>query len=77
MMTPHKKHSLELDREGHKFVFLFDKSNWKELLRHVGRLAADPELTFNWQDAAWVGLQVRYVAFYHGWNYEYGSLSSA
>jgi hypothetical protein len=77
MMTPPTKHRLDLERGGHIFVFVFDKTNWKELLRYVGRMAMDPELTFNWHDAAWVGLQVRYVAFYHGWNYEYGSISSA
>lgn len=40
-------------REGQKYVFLFDDdaASLTELHREFGRLAADPELNFQWSDA--------------------------
>jgi len=46
-------------RDGHRWVFIFDAASIPELLRTVGRDAADPELNFSWYDAAVVSQKAR------------------
>jgi hypothetical protein len=42
-----------------RYVFLYDDSSQEEVLKVLGRYAEDPELSFNWYDAAVVGQKVR------------------
>lgn len=42
-----------------RYVFLFDDDNRSEALRTLGRYASNPELSFNWYDAAVLGQKVR------------------
>lgn len=35
-----------------RYVFLFDRQSHGAMLKQLGRFAADPELSFTWQDAA-------------------------
>ena len=41
------------------FVFVFDPKRRTELLRLLGRYAADPSMSFNWYDAAVLSQKIR------------------
>lgn len=44
---------LAINRDGERFVFLFDNQSLQHLLQTLGRFAADPELDrFTWHEAA-------------------------
>ena len=43
---------IEYVRGGHKYLFLWRPERTATLVRHLGTFAADPELPFDWQDAA-------------------------
>jgi hypothetical protein len=38
--------------DGERYIFLFDDASTEELQHALGRFASDPELSFNWYDAA-------------------------
>ena len=38
--------------DGERYVFLWQTGQRADLLRTFGRFAADPELSFSWEDAA-------------------------
>jgi hypothetical protein len=42
---------LALVKGQERYVFLFDDAHRTEMLRTLGRFAADPELSFTWSDA--------------------------
>lgn len=42
-----------------RFVFLYDDESTDEMLKVLGRHAADPELDFTWYDAAVLSQRVR------------------
>ncbi len=42
-----------------RYVFMFDDDTRAETLRTLGRYASDPELSFNWYDAAVLSQKVR------------------
>lgn len=46
-----------------RYVFLYNEANRTELLRTLGRYAADPELSFSWYDAAVMSKKVRDIAY--------------
>ncbi len=46
-------------RESERYVFVFNEATHQECLQKLGRFAINPELSFNWYDAACVALQVR------------------
>lgn len=46
-----------------QYVFLYNDANRIELLRTLGRYAADPQLSFNWYDAAVMSKKVRELAY--------------
>jgi hypothetical protein len=50
---------LALVRGEEQYIFVFDPSRRTELLRLLGRYAADPELAFNWFDAAILSHKIR------------------
>lgn len=50
---------LALVRGEEQYIFVFDPSRRTELLRLLGRYAADPELSFNWFDAAILSHKIR------------------
>ncbi len=52
---------LALVKDGERFVFLYDDESRPELLRTLGRYAADPELSFSWYDAAVLSQRVRRI----------------
>jgi hypothetical protein len=43
---------LALIKGQERFVFLYDDDDADQLLQTLGQYAADPELTFDWYDAA-------------------------
>lgn len=43
---------LALLKGGERYVFLYDDTSAGELLKTLGQYASDPELDFNWYDAA-------------------------
>jgi len=43
---------LALVKGSERFVFLYDDQSAEHLLKTLGDYAADPELSFNWYDAA-------------------------
>jgi len=45
-----------------QYVFLYNDANRIELLRTLGRYAADPQLSFTWYDAAVMSKKVREIA---------------
>lgn len=48
-----------LVRGEEQYIFVFDETRRTELLRLLGRYAADPELAFNWYDAAILSQKIR------------------
>ncbi|MFO0904133.1 MAG: hypothetical protein U0939_14110 [Pirellulales bacterium] len=53
---------LALVKGEERYVFLFDDDHRVEVLRTLGRFAADPELSFTWHDAAMMSQKVRQVS---------------
>jgi hypothetical protein len=49
-----------------KYVFLYSEENRIEMLRTLGRYAADPELSFSWYDAAIMSKKIRELAMEDG-----------
>lgn len=49
-----------------KYVFLYNEENRIEMLRTLGRYAADPELSFTWYDAAIMSKKIRELAYEDG-----------
>ena len=54
---------LALIRGEERYVFLYNDANRVELLRTLGRYAADPELSFTWYDAAVMSKKIRDIAY--------------
>jgi len=50
---------LALVKGNERYVFLFDDSQRDEVLRQFGRFASNPDLSFNWYDAAVLAQRVR------------------
>lgn len=44
--------ALVKEETNEKYVFLYDDESALQLLRQLGKSAADPELSFTWYDAA-------------------------
>ena len=44
-----------------KYIFIFEDHQAKEVLRTLGKFAANPELNFNWHDAAKLSRAVRNI----------------
>ncbi len=52
---------LALVKGAEQYVFFFDDSNRTEMLRTLGRYAANPELSFSWYDAAVLSEKIRHA----------------
>ena len=50
---------LALVKDSERYVFLYDDESTPELLRTLGKFAADKELSFSWYDAAVLSQKVR------------------
>lgn len=50
---------LALVKDGERFIFLYDDESTPELLRTLGKYAADKDLSFSWYDAAVLSQKVR------------------
>ena len=50
---------IALVRGEEHYVFVFDPKRRTELLRLLGRYAADPTMSFNWYDAAVLSQEIR------------------
>ncbi len=46
-----------------RYIFLYNDENRVEMLRTLGRYAADPQLSFSWYDAAVMSKKVREIAY--------------
>ncbi|MFO0869465.1 MAG: hypothetical protein U0935_11085 [Pirellulales bacterium] len=53
---------LALVKGNERYVFLFDDDHRAEVLRTLGRYAADPDLSFTWHDAAMLSQKVRQIS---------------
>ena len=53
---------LALVKGNERYVFLFDDDHRVEVLRTLGRFAADPDLSFTWHDAAMMSQKVKEVS---------------
>ena len=42
-----------------RYIFLYEDSERTECLRQLGRFASNPELSFNWFDAATLSQKIR------------------
>ena len=47
-----------------RYIFLYNDENRVEMLRTLGRYAADPQLSFSWYDAAVMSKKVREIAYH-------------
>jgi hypothetical protein len=47
-----KANVVALRKKGETFVFFYDDEDAEAAVRTMARFAADPELNFNWRDAA-------------------------
>lgn len=50
---------LAIQKQGHTYLFLYRDGLASDVLRALGRAAADPETNFSWYDAAVLGQKVR------------------
>jgi len=50
---------LALVKDSERYIFLYDDESTPELLRTLGKFAADKELAFTWYDAAVLSQKVR------------------
>jgi hypothetical protein len=50
---------IALVKGGERYVFLYDDDSRAEVLKTLGRYAANPDLSFSWYDAAVLGQKVR------------------
>lgn len=50
---------LALVKGEERYLFLYDENSRAETLRTLGRFASNPELSFNWYDAAVLSQKVR------------------
>lgn len=50
---------LAIQKQGHTHLFLYRDGLEGDMLRALGRAAADPETNFSWYDAAVLGQKVR------------------
>jgi hypothetical protein len=50
---------LALVKGNERYIFLYDDDRRAETLRTLGRFASNPELSFNWFDAAVLSQKVR------------------
>ncbi|WP_459555602.1 hypothetical protein [Lacunimicrobium album] len=48
-----------LVKDGQRYVFVFDEKSISQLMQTLGRYASDPELNFNWYDAALLSQKIR------------------
>ena len=48
-----------VEKPGEKYVFTYDDESRPEMLRTLGRYASNPDLSFNWYDAALVSQKIR------------------
>lgn len=48
----HKSHVVALRKNGETFVFFYGDEDAEAAIRTMARFAADPDLNFNWHDAA-------------------------
>lgn len=53
---------IALVKKHERYVFLYTAESKAEVLRTIGRFAADPDLEFTWWDAAMVSKKVRQLA---------------
>jgi len=53
-MSPvvHKRNFIGLKKEGDFYLFFYDDEDAEEMVRVMARFAANPDLSFNWHDAA-------------------------
>lgn len=49
-----------------RYVFTYSDENKAEVLRQFGRFASNPELSFNWYDAARLCHEVRALSAHEG-----------
>ncbi len=54
---------LALVKGEERYIFLYNDENRVEMLRTLGRYAADPQLNFSWYDAAVMSKKVREIAY--------------
>ena len=47
------------EKHGHRFIYIYQDGDKAEVLRAIGRQAADPELSFSWYDAAVLSQKIR------------------
>ncbi len=53
---------LALVKGKERYIYLYGDSQQAEILRTLGRHAANPDLSFSWYDAAVLGKKVRHEA---------------
>jgi hypothetical protein len=52
-------HVLTLNKDGERYLWIFDDRNRDATLRQIARDAANPELSLSWYDAAVLSKKVR------------------
>lgn len=50
---------LTLVKGNERYIFLYNDGREKEILRHLGKYASNPELGFTWYDAAVLSQKIR------------------
>jgi len=58
-ITEEQVHVIRLDVHGEHYVFMYTKSHRRDMLRQLTRWALDPELAFNFYDAARLSHEIR------------------
>ena len=58
----HKENFIALRKADETFVFFYDNDDAEAVIQTMARFAADPELNFNWHDAAVLSRDVALAA---------------
>ena len=61
-MTSEEINVLAMIKGEERYIFIYNDENRIEMLRTLGRYAADPQLSFSWYDAAVMSKKVRDMA---------------
>lgn len=52
-------HFIGLFKNGELYFFLYNRENYNELLKTLGRFASNPDLSFTWENAAMLGKKAK------------------
>jgi trehalose utilization protein len=59
LLTESQVHVLRLDKGHEHYLFMYTKEHVRDVLRMLAHWAGNPDLSFNWYDAARLSHEIR------------------